>query len=154
MSDWIQLAVIIAISVPVGIALRIYLRYRRRDQADRLKRIGETMSWPYFAAGSIFFAALAIGSRDRLPFLVFFCVFAAIQLFWTVRVFLRERSQYSLLHLFIATAGAAIFAGFCRWFGMAMIVVAGVSAGVVVLVLFALEWTKHSAPSCPPSDEI
>jgi hypothetical protein len=96
---------------------------------------------------------MAVASWERLPFLILFGAFAALELLYTVRAFVRQRTQYSLLHLFIATTCAAIFAGLCRWFGMAMAVVAGVGAGAAVIALFALEWTDHNARQGPPTED-
>jgi len=147
MSDWQQLALILAISLPIGLGLRFYMRKRHKGHVERLQQVGRSMSWPYYAAGAVFFLAFAVGSRDNVPFLLLFSGFAALQIFMALRQFIRERSQYGLRHLFIAITLAAILTALCRWFGMAMAVVLGVAAGGAVLLLFGLEWAKHSPTS-------
>ncbi|QDU93744.1 hypothetical protein [Lignipirellula cremea] len=144
MSDWTMLAVMISVSLPIGIALGIYLRYRLRSQATRFVRVCQSMSWQFYAAGTVFFLAFAISSIERFPFFIALCAFATFDLIMAVHGFLRERTRYSLLHLLLATTCAGIFAAFCHWFGMTMAVVAVVGAGGAVLVLFALEWNKHN----------
>jgi hypothetical protein len=147
MSDWEQLALIVAITVPIGLGLRFYLRRQHKDKLERLQQVGRSMSWRYYAAGAVGFLCLAVGSRDRIPFLLFFSAFAAMQLFMMVRQFIRERSQFGLRNLLIAVTLAAILFALCRWFGMAMVVVVGVAAGGAVLALYGLEWSKHQTKS-------
>lgn len=101
------------------------------------------MSWPYYAAGTVFFWALAVGSWDRIPFFVLFSAFAFLQLCMTVRQFIRERSRYGVRHLFVAMTVAAILFELGRWFGMAVTVLLGVAAGVAILLLYGLEWVKQ-----------
>jgi len=147
MSDWHQLALIIAITIPIGLGLRFYLRRRHSDKVERLEQVGRSMSWQYFAAGTVGFLCLAVGSWERIPFLLFFSAFAAMQLFMMIRRFIQERSQFGLRNLFIAVTLAAVLIALCRWFGMAMAVVLGVAAGGAVLVLYVLEWSKHQTKS-------
>lgn len=143
MSDWHLIALIFAVSIPIGLGLGFYMRGRQKAVVERFQRVNRSISWHYYAACTILFLACAIGSKDSLPFLLMFSTFAALQLFTTVRVFVRERSQYSLRHLFITVTVAAVFFAFCHWFGMAMAVVALVIASSVGLLLLGLEWRNQ-----------
>lgn len=143
MLDWFKLALLIAFAIAIGLGLRLYLCWRHPNQVERLQRVSRSLSWPYYAAGMVFFIAFAAGSRDNTPRLVFYLLFAAIQLYAFIRVFVRERTQYGIRHLLITMTFAAVLAALCRWFGMAMAVVLGVAAGAAILFLYALEWVKH-----------
>ena len=147
MSDWQQLALIFAISIPLGLGLRFYLQRRHQPQLEQIQRVGQSMSWPYYAAGTIFFGAFAVGSWDRIPFFALFSVFAFLELCMAVRQFIRERSRYGVRHLLIAITVAAILFALGRWFGTAVTVLLGVAAGVAVLLLFGLEWVKQKTTS-------
>jgi hypothetical protein len=50
-------------------------------------QVGRTLSWPYYAASAVFFAAIAVNSAGRLPFLLLFSAASILQLFYTVFVF-------------------------------------------------------------------
>ena len=93
------------------------------------------------------FLAFAVDSRDSVPFLIYFSVFATLGLFVTVHRFIQERTQYGLRHLFIAVTIAAVLCRLFRWFGMTMTVVLGTAASVAVLLLFGLEWFKSKTRS-------
>lgn len=105
--------------------------------------MSRTMSWPYHAAATVLLLSFAVGSIERLPLLLLFAVFAILELVVTVRVFVRERSQYSLRNLLVTVTLGAVLMKLCLAFGMAMAVVVGVAAGGAVILLFALEWRKH-----------
>ena len=116
-----------AFAVTVGLVLRFYLRWRHPRQVEQYQRVGRSLSWPYFAAGVVFFLALAIGlARQHHRRLSLFLIFAgaATLCAHSPSVFIRERStEYGLRHLLIAMTVAAILAALCHWYGMAMAVV-------------------------------
>ena len=144
MSDWTALAIILAISIPVGLAIGLYLNNNHRQLIDRFKHRSGSMSWTYYAAGAVFFAAMAAGSAARFPFALFFSAIASLQLFCAVRIFLRDRTSYSLLHFLLTINGAAMFVAFCLWFGMQMAIVSGVIAvGAILLELLFKHWKKR-----------
>ncbi len=147
MSDWQQLALIFAISISIGLGLRFYLQRKQSAKFEQIQRVGQSMSWPYYAAGTVFFWAFAVASWDRIPFFALFSAFAVLQLCMAVRQFIRERSRYGVRHLLGAMTVAAILFALGRWFGMAVTVLLGVAAGVASLLLFGLEWVKQKTTS-------
>ena len=142
--QWTDFLVLMAASLVGGAVISFYIFWRHREKAVRYAHVSRSMRWPFYAAGAIMFLTIAVMTwqAKNMPFFYLHSAAAVLQACAAVRLFIRERTQYSLRHLFIAVTIAAVLFATLRWLGMAVIIVMGVADGGFVLVLFWMEWSK------------
>ena len=142
--DLRMVLLLLAVAVPIGIAARLFFRFRLRGVSHALKDCAQWIRWPYYAMGAAFFLLFAAAEWHwhRPAFAGLFACFGLLQFVAMARSIWKHRSQWSINTLLVITFIVAVACSLLSWWGWPMVPVLLALSGGGILWLFLVALLK------------